>query len=462
MSIYLKPTSLSRRSMLKGVLGSTVVSLALPPLEAMFDSKGAWADGLGEIPFFGLFFWANGTPWHAGHGNIQAQGNHPDLWTPAQEGLNYTHSPLLSPLNQHEINVFTGLEPYTEIPPSPPGQGDGHMRGFMVALTGDRPEEDSFDHSSHTLTANRATLDQYVANHPNYYQSPPPYRSIEVGVSAARFHRYGHWNAISYNGPNSLNLPILDTQIVYDRLFSANLSQDQNQERSRKQSLLLDAVLADARRLEMRLGASDRLRLNAHLEHLYEIQRRISSSAPECNLPSRPSGQGDLLNQTDEMANLVAVALQCNLTRVFSFMLTSPASTHIFSNLNVPDGMHKTCHDGHWERVRQITEYHMQAFARFLDRFQALEDPRGGNLLDHGLIYATSEYGEGWKHGNKEHPILMAGRSGGRLNQNYHIRQSGGNLSRAQLTALHALGLMDPSFGWNGGQTQEAFTEILA
>jgi hypothetical protein len=461
MSFYLKSKYMNRRSMLKGLLGSTVVSLALPPLEIMFDSKGAWADGGSELPFFGLFFWANGTPWHAGHGNVQAQGDHPDLWTPTQEGQNYTHSPLLSPLSNHQINVFTGLEPKTEIPPSPGGQGDGHMRGFMVALTGDRPESESFDHSSHTLTANRATLDQYIANHPNYYPTPPSYRSLEVGASTARFHRYGHWNAISYNGPNSLNLPILDPQLLHDRLFSINLDQNQNQERVRKQTLLLDHVLEDARRLETRLGASDRIRLNAHLEHLYEIQRRISSSAPECTIPPRPSGQGDLLSQTEQMADLIAIALQCNLTRVFSFMLTSPASTHLFSNLNVPDGMHKTCHDGHWDRVRSITEHHMQAFARFLDRFQAVDDPRGGNLLEHGLIYATSEYGEGWKHGNREHPILMAGQAGGRLQQNYHLRQSQGNLSRAQLTALHALGLNDASFGWNGGQTQDPFTQVL-
>jgi hypothetical protein len=40
------------------------------------------------------------------------------------------------------------------------------MRGFMVSLTGDRPQPETFDHSSHTLTALRPTLDQYVARHP--------------------------------------------------------------------------------------------------------------------------------------------------------------------------------------------------------------------------------------------------------------------------------------------------------
>ena len=65
------------------------------------------------------------------------------------------------------------------------------------------------------------------------------------------------------------------------------------------------------------------------------------------------------MERTQIMAELLAVALRCNLTRVFTFMLTSPATTHVFSDLGVPDGMHKTCHDGHWERVRAITESQM-------------------------------------------------------------------------------------------------------
>ena len=95
-------------------------------------------------------------------------------------------------------------------------------------------------------------------------------------------------------------------------------------------------------------------------------------------------------------------------------MLTSPASTHIFSNLDVPDGMHKICHDGFWQEVRDITEYQMQAFARLLEPFNA-PDPSGATLLDRGLIYGTSEYGEGWKHSVKELPVVLAGGANGRI-----------------------------------------------
>ena len=119
------------------------------------------------------------------------------------------------------------------------------------------------------------------------------------------------------------------------------------------------------------------------------------------------------------MAELLAVAVECGLTRVFSFMLTSPASTHIFRGQGAQDGMHKVCHDGRWEQVRRITLYQMEAFSIFLDAFSR-PGPDGRTLLDKGLIYGTSEYGEGWKHSVKELPVVLAGNALGRLNTMHH------------------------------------------
>lgn len=447
---------LSRRSFLRGTLGGAAVSLALPPLEAMLTSRGAYADGQGEAPFFGLFFWANGLPWHAGHGATQATEGHPDLWTPAATGAGYAPSALLQPLARHRVSVATGLTPTTEIPRNPPGQADGHMRGFMVALTGDRPRSQGFDHGSHTLTSRRESLDQYVARHPEFYTAQPRFRSLIAGVSRARFHSYGHWNAISYNGPDSTNLPVLDPQALYDFVFAVPAEATVANRRARA----LDAVLEDARRLETRLGMADRQRLAQHLEHVENIQRRLSDSGGACTAPARPASQGSLLERTDAMASILATAVHCGLTRVFSFMLTAPASTHVFDHLGVPDGMHKTCHDGHWTRVRDITTHHMEAFARFLDAFEALPLPSGGTLADNGVILGTSEYGEGWKHGVREFPVVLAGGACGRLQRGVHVRAPGQSLSRAHLTVLRALGLTDASFGFNGGETSDPLTEI--
>ena len=285
-------TRLSRRTLLRGVLGSTAVGLALPSLEAMVGEKVARAAD--AYPVFGLFFWGGGLPWNDKHGAEQA--GHADLWTPASEGALYAPSTLLEPLAPYQPSIVTGLTPHTDVPPTPPGQEDGHMRGFMVAMTGDRIRPEGFDHPSHTLTALRPTLDQYVAKHPDFYpDGVPKFSSLVLGISPARFHEYGHWNHISYNGPDSTNPPIMDPTQLFNLLFSVPPDVDL----LKRRASLLDAVMEDGKDLKKRLGASDKLRLDEHLDHMDEIQRRLELSGAVCEIPAVPGNSDDIVAKTD-------------------------------------------------------------------------------------------------------------------------------------------------------------------
>lgn len=459
MSPIIRRKPLSRRTLLRGALGGGAVALALPPLEAMF-AEGARAAGPDAEPIFGLFYWANGLPWHAAHGPDQGANTGGDLWTPADVGPGYAPSPLLMPLAAHQVSVATGLEPKTEVPQPDNGQSDGHMRGFMVGMTGDRIRPEGFDHPSHTLTCLRPTLDQVVAGHEQFYgNTPPRFRSLVLGVSEARFHDYGHWNAISHSGPDSPIQAIHSPQQLYSLLFDvpADLMG------LARRATLIDAILDDAKSLDARLGGADKQRLQAHLDHLREVQRRLDLTSGTCeNVPPPPGDSGDLLARTDLQAQILAVALQCGLTRVFSFMLTSPATTHVFDNLGVPNGMHQVCHDGQWEQVRSITEYQMQAFARLLDQLAQTKDPMGDSLLDRACVYGLSEYGEGYKHSVAEMPVVLAGGACGKLIRGVHVREPGGNLCKVHVTILRALGISAASYGFNGAETSEALPGILA
>jgi len=450
---------LSRRTMLRGsVLGGTAVALGLPQLDAMLNPSGAYAGGETPRPFFGVFYWANGVPWHARHGGEQAAAGVPDVWTPGATGPGYAMSEMLAPLGRHQPTLFSGLQPHTAVPPSPPGQEDGHMRGFMVALTGDRIRPEGFDHPSHTLAPLRPTIDQVLAREPGFYGTAVPrFRSVHVGVSDARFHDYGHWNAISYNGPSSQNLPFMRPDQLYSLLFSVPPDADE----LRARASLLDAVREDASSLRMRLGSGDRLRLDEHLEHVREIERRMLLATGAACTPPAPPTDGDLMGRANEMAELLAVALRCELTGIFTFMLTSPASTHVFSNVGVPDGLHKVCHDGLWEQVRRVTHHQMDCFATVMDRLAEVTDATGASLLDRGLVLGVTEYGEGWKHSTNELPAIVIGGANGRMARGVHVREEGGNFARVHLTALQALGLPLTTWGWNGGETDRPFTELL-
>ena len=90
---------LARRTFLRGALGGgAAVSLAVPLLDAMLPTRKAQAADPSNLPIFGIFYWANGMPWHAGHGETQGQAGYPDLWTPAATGPGYAPSQLLTPI----------------------------------------------------------------------------------------------------------------------------------------------------------------------------------------------------------------------------------------------------------------------------------------------------------------------------------------------------------------------------
>jgi hypothetical protein len=61
----------------------------------------------------------------------------------------------------------------------------------------------------------------------------------------------------------------------------------------------------------------------------------------------------------------------------------------------------------------------MQQLAVFLNRLKSV-DELGGNLLDRAAVLCTSDYQLGRTHDNRDFPILLAGRFGGRLRSGIH------------------------------------------
>lgn len=454
---------LSRRTILRGMAAGLVATVGLPPLEAMLDANGeAFADGTGAPKRYGVFFWGNGYGW-TGRGR-------PDLWTPTGASAMWTPSEQLAPLASHvrNVSVITGLEPKTTIPDTPGGQGDGHMRGVANALSADRPRPAGFYHPDHIFALSRPTLDQVIARHPMFVGSAPTrFRSIEMSVSNNRFHDYGTWTCISYNGEESQNLPIRSVDQLFELLFGVPVMGSRE---SADRALVLDAVTEDARALRGQLGMSDRARLDAHLEHIAEIQRNLRASAPMCTSPTRPTraggfdgspGDEPLQDKLVAMAQLIAVAMQCDLTRVFSLMFTGPGSQTVFRAVGAPSGLHQLCHENRWDIAKSATVYTMQSLARVLDVFANTMDIGGTSLLDNMALLATSEFSAGDQHEVNEFPVLLCGKAGGTLRGGVHYRQPMGNLARVHLTILRAMGLPFASYGFNGAETTEPIAEVL-
>jgi hypothetical protein len=169
------------------------------------------------------------------------------------------------------------------------------------------------------------------------------------------------------------------------------------------------------------------------------------------------AGKEQLEPKTKAFSDLLAIALACNQTRVFSMMFTGSVAGTVFWPVGLTGGHHDLTHNepGTQPQVQQATVYTMQMFAVLLNALKAV--PEGaGNVLDNCAILASSDTSDGRYHNVRDYPILVAGKGGGFLKYpGVHYRSPTGSesTSTSLLTVLRAAGTGLSQVGAGGGLT---------
>lgn len=451
-----------RRTLLRGVIGSSAVALALPPLEAMLR-RAPLAVAQAELmpKLFGVWFFGDGV--------------RPEHWVPDLQGAGWQPKSELEPLLQRGVidyvSVASGLEakgnPYVHAGPA------------SAVLTGTglvHPEGDSG-------TPQGPSIDSLVAKE---IGSSTPFKSLETGVYT--FLGNGSaYTAISHRGPDAPNNPENDARILYNRLFGAgspgrlrggDAAQPADNTIDNRKSAL-DAVLSDCASLSARLGQADRLRLEQHCDAVRAIERRLETasqpSSTLCEAVATPvnitdekagfnlyygSEHYDEVNKT--LSALLAHALACDLTRVFSHCYTNPAS-HWQTVVNGEKrSFHVMTHEepGDQPIVHQGVVRTIGNLAETLAIFR--DTPFGaGNLLDQMGLLVTSDCSLGKTHSATDYPILIVGKAGGSLRAGEHYRSgSAESVTKAGLTVARAVGAQLASFGTENQSVTDGLTEL--
>src|SRR5205085_9058577 len=114
---------------------------------------------------------------------------------------------------------------------------------------------------------------------------------------------------------------------------------------------MLDAGRGDAKRLESRIGAADRQKLNAHLDTLRSIEMRLDAPSA-CVAPKMPAADAtidydheDLEGLHTTMADILTVALACDLTRNFKLSFTGMQTDTVFWQVGANRGLHTITHE---------------------------------------------------------------------------------------------------------------------
>jgi hypothetical protein len=219
---------------------------------------------------------------------------------------------------------------------------------------------------------------------------------------------------------------------------------------------VLDHVLDEAADLRVKLGSSDQLRLDEYMTGVRELETRVQTPATEeCAPGVRPPIGLMYPNVVRLMSDLTMLAIECDLTRVVTFMLGNAASTLSFDFIGVSGAHHELSHHQDdptkIESLTQINEWEMGELAYLLDRMRTTADIDGQSILDNSLVMFSSEISDGNSHSHVDLPVLLAGRGGGAVTPGQNrVFPNKTPIANLFLTMLAAAGVPDTTFGLDG------------
>jgi hypothetical protein len=233
-------------------------------------------------------------------------------------------------------------------------------------------------------------------------------------------------NTLAWQGPTT-PLPMeINPQVLFERMFGDGDTVEERTARMKQDRSILDFVANDVASLKRGIGSVDRSRLDEYLQHIREIERRIQraeqQAATDLTAPSSPVGIPDAFEEhVGLFFDLLAIAYEADLTRVFTFMIARELSQRTYPNLEVTLPHHVISHHANNpDRVAdhaRVNTYHLQLFAKFVERLRTTPDG-DGSLLDHSLLLYGSGMGNGNVHAAYPLPLVTVG---GLVKGNRHV-----------------------------------------
>ena len=439
--MFITKKHLPRRMFLK----AAGVSLALPLLESMVPAQtllrktagaGATRTGFVYVP----------------HGAIM------DQWTPATEGTGWDFPRVIKPLEpfRDRVNVISGL---------------GHRAADSTAvhslspttwLSGVRPKPTQGVDALAGITADQIAA-QYIGQ-----ETVLPSMELAIedhsGLIGACDRDYGciYMNTLSWRTPTTPMPMEINPRKVFERMFGQGGTPAQRVARRKEDQSILDAIRGEAKSLQLNLGSADKTTLNEYMENIREIERRIEragaqTSDPTLDLPEAPAGiPYSYEDHVALMFDLLAIAYQANITRVFTFMMAREVSNRTYPQVGVPDGHHATSHHQNRgdkiEKLIKIQNYHLTLFSKFLDKLSKTPDG-DGSILDHSVLLYGSNMSNSNAHNHFPLPNLLIGGGQGRLKGGRHMKYEDHTpMTNLLVTMLDKVGIELESLGDSTGR----------
>jgi hypothetical protein len=356
-------------------------------------------------------------------------GVHPDMWTPEGVGRDFKLSPTLEPLKglESELLVLTNLWNAAS------DEGDGHyvkVSGLLTCTTITKTL--GFD-----VNCNGVSMDQVAARS---LGGQTPLASLELGtrpVTTGVDRNVGYTRVygshIAWAGPTQPLAREINPRLAYERLFRATQPQG---DQAKRDLVLLDRVLSDAKDLRKKLGQEDQRRVDEYLSVVRSLEDRLDRASKPQEKPwkprvaidpdAAPAGiPEDYQEHVRLLLDVMALAFQSDTTRVSTLMMGNSVSNQNFAWLDGVTGSHHSIshHQNEADKMREyqlINRWHVEQYGYLLRKLQGMQEGEK-TVLDNSMILFGSGFRDGQQHDPHNLPIVVAGRAGGRLDTGQHL-----------------------------------------
>lgn len=424
------------------------VSLALPALPSL--TRAANAASADAIPTRMCYLYVpNGV-------NVKR-------WQPSIRGdsfeLNESTAALASMRDQLS---FIGNLAHQNGSPGSDGGGD-HARASATFLTAARPYKTAGSDIRLGVSA-----DQVVAQSIGHATR---LKSLELscdGVRKSGLCDSGYACAYQYNmawsDAQTPVSPESNPRLVFERLFgSGSPGQRAKSLRLRQQGhkSMLDFLRDEVGQMNQSLGRDDQRKLDEYLTGLRDIEQRIEKTErygmpPDPDFQT-PAGIPDVYSEhISLMSDVLLLALECDVTRVATFMFAFDGSNRTFPEIGIGDGHHHLSHhknnEARLDKIARIDAFYAHQFAYFLRQAASKKNPDGSSLLDHTMVCYGSGLSDGNRHSHENLPIITAGGSAVGWNGGRYVQPKKQTpMANLHLDMIRRMGVDADSFGDSTG-----------
>ena len=405
MSNFLSQSWLIDRRHALRALGTCI---SLPFLECMVPLRAAEAKT--ETPKRSAFIYL-------------ANGVHSLNYQITTPGKDYQFSRSLKPLEKHReaITPISGMHH--------PGALSHHHNCISVWLTGGKlgPSD------KNTISVDQK-MAEITAKHTRY-------SSMEIALTGDSL----GWTA------DGVRLPSMRRcSEIFASLFEEPKGGKTAQRRTlRRKGSVLDANLAEVRKLEQTMGAADKGRLEQYLASVREAEVRTRRADAWLDTPLPTIADDDRKRTNRDIPqtqagdyfrtvyDLIVLAFQTDVTRVATFSLGGEGDAFAIPEIGITESRHQLSHHGgdvgYMEKLTNYDTFAIEQYSYFLTRLAETKDLNGKPLLGTTMALFGSGMSYGHSHGNANLPLVLAGGSDLGLKHGSHLDLNQGHFKGYQL-----------------------------